>query len=115
MLVQFLRLERWPEDPLSVYNQRRFRAAGCLADKHGDWGTEHARRICAWADHLRRPRNADSLAAIFFTWHPADWLQASRDDPNVGGPARPGTRESSGPVPARWDESLTKALAVLGR
>ena len=112
MVVQFLRLERQPEEPLSTYNQRRYRAAAAIADQQGDWGTAHAKRICAWADHLRRPRNASSLAAMFFAWHPAEWLQARRDDPHIGGAARPGTREHSGPVPARWDESLAKALAA---
>ena len=68
MLVRFQHLERWPEEPLVVYNQRRFRAAAFLADRQGDWGTEHAKRVCSWADHLLRPRNAGSLAAMLFSW-----------------------------------------------
>jgi len=113
MLVQFIRLERWPEEPLDIYNQRRFRAAASLASKQGDWGNQHARRVCSWSEHLLRPRNANSLAAMLFSWHPAEWLQARRDDPDIGGHARPGTRMSSGPVPARWDESISKARAAI--
>ena len=99
------------EEPLDTYNRRRFRTAADLARQYGDWDTEHARRVCSWAEHLERPRNASSLAALFFAWRPAEWLQSRRDNTETGGPARPGTRASSGPVHARWDESLAKARA----
>ena len=113
-MLQFVHLERWPEEPLDTYNKRRFRAAADFSKQHGDWGTAHASRVCSWADHLERSRNASSLAARFYSWHTPDWLQSRRDDPDIGGHARPGTRASSGPVPTRWDESVVKARLYLG-
>ena len=117
MLVQILRIERWPVEPLNVLNQRCFRAASDVASRYADWGTEHAKRVCSWAEHLLRPRNSDSLAALFYGCHSADWLQARRNDPEIGGHARPGTRSGSGPVCARWDESVarTSTTACLPR
>jgi hypothetical protein len=112
MLAHFLHVERWPEEPFEVFNQRRYRIAGQFARQCGDWGNGHAERVCTWADHLQRPRNSQSLAAMLFSWHTPDWLQDRRDDPAIGGHARPGTRASSGPVCARWDESLAKARRI---
>ena len=105
MLLQFLRVERQPDEPIDVFNRRRFRIAADVAHRQGDWGKDHARRVCDWADHLSRSRNSMSLASRLLCWHPASWLQARRDDPEIGGRQRPGTRSSPGPVPARWDES----------
>jgi hypothetical protein len=112
MLVQFLQVERWPEEPLDTYSQRRFRAAATLAKQHGDWGVEHAKRVCTWSDHLERARNHSSLASLLYRWHNAQWLEERRLNPDVGGPLRPGTRSQSGFVCARWDESVAKARQV---
>ena len=86
-----------------------------LARQQGTWGLEHARRVVDWADHLGRPRNSGSLAARLFSWKDARWLQTQRLDPDVGGHGRPGTRVCSGPVCARWDESIALARAKLMR
>ena len=80
-----------------------------MARQHGTWGHLHAKRVVAWADHLSRPRNSYSLASMLFTWHDAAWLQTRRLDSDVGGHRRPGTRAQSGPVCARWDESVELA------
>jgi hypothetical protein len=109
MLVQFIRIERWPCEPLDAFCRRRFRAAADLAKELGDWGAQHAKRVCNWAEHLDRPRNHASLASLFFRWHDADWLETRRLDPDIGGPNRPGTRSSSGFVCTRWDEAVLKA------
>ena len=114
-LVQFLCVERWPEEPFEVFNRRRFRLAACFADRHGDWGTEHANRLCSWAAYLQRARNSASLAAMFFAWHTPEWLQARRDNPDIGGSSRPGTRTCSGHVSARLDESIPKGRRLVAR
>ena len=113
MLVHFLHIERWPCETTEAFCRRRYRAAANLARQQGDWNTEHARRVCSWAEHLERPRNQASLAALFFAWHDASWLEGRRSDPFVGGPLRPGTRTSSGFLCARWDESIQKARDAL--
>ena len=113
MLLQFIRIERKPEEPLETFHRRRLKTAAELAKQHEDWGIAHEKCICAWVDHLQRPLNSTSPAAQLFSWRPASWLQSRRDDPRTGGHARPGTRACSGPVPARWDESHIKAKAHL--
>ena len=113
MLVQFLSLERWPCEPLGVFCQRRMRAAATMANLQGDWGREHAKRICSWAEHLERPRNHSSLASILYRWHGADWLEDRRLNPDIGGPLRPGTRAASGFFCVRWDESVLKARSAI--
>ena len=113
MLSHFLVVERWPCETLEVFYRRRMRSAANLAHRLGDWGTQHAVRVCNWAEHLERPHNHNSLAAILFKWHGASWLQNRRLNPDVGGALRPGTRSSSGFLHARWDEALNKARARL--
>ena len=85
-----------------------------LARQRGLWGVEHARRVVSWSDHLKRPRNELSLAAILYSYHDATWLE-SRRQCSRGGTMRPGTRTDAGPVFARWDESVIKALEFLNR
>ena len=113
MLSHFFKLERWPVEDLDAYHRRRMRAIASVARQHGTWGSQYAKRLLNWAEHLRRPRNKLSLAAQLFVWRDGDWLQSRRRDPLVGGASRPGTRSSSGPVHRRWDESLEHAAEYL--
>ena len=113
MLSQFLVLERWPCETLEAFCRRRMRAAASLAHQQGDWGTRHAIRVCNWSDHLERPRNHQSLAAMLYNWHGASWLEERRLNPDIGGVLRPGTRTSSGFLHARWDEAVIKARSRL--
>ena len=108
MLSQFLALERWPLEPLESYYRRRMRAVSNLVRQQGGWGTQHAIRACNWADHLERPQNQRSLAAILYNHHNAAWLEERRLSPDTGGALRPGTRAESGYFHARWDEALIK-------
>ena len=112
MLRQFLPIERLPCESLEVFSIRRMRAAASLARQQGDWGVEHAKRVCTWSDHLERARNHSSLASLLYRWHSAEWLEERRLNPDLGGPLRPGTRSQSGFVRARWDESVIKARAA---
>ena len=106
MLAQFVRIEWLPGDTAETFNRRRMRTIATYAREQGSWGRDHARRVLAWADHLRRPRNSSGQAAALFTWHDAKWLQERRLDPEVGaGLMRPGTRSAPGPVVKRWDEA----------
>ena len=113
MLAQFINVERLPlEDPAN-YNRRRMRAISCLTREHGAWGHLHAQRIVDWAAHWERPRNSRSLASLLYAWHGPGWLDARRRDPGIGGADRPGTRASSGPVIARWDDGVLSAKMKL--
>ena len=113
MLAQFSNLEHLPLQSPAQYNRRRMRAVSSLAREQGAWGLLHAQRVVDWAAHLERPRNANSLAAILYAWHGSDWLNARRRDPDIGGADRPGTRASSGPVVARWDDGVFAARLEL--
>ena len=116
MLSYFIHMDRLPEEPLDSFHRRRMRKVSDTAKEYGEWGIEHARRILAWADHLKRSRNGKSLAAEFFKWHDQYWLHARRLDPDVGsGAFRPGTQAAPGPAVKRWDESLIEADFFLRR
>ena len=101
MLSYFCKLERFPGEDDDAYFRRRMRTVATTARIHGVWGLDHAQRVVAWADHLKRCRNSCSLASRLFSWHDQSWLQVRRLDPLIGGAARPGTRSSSGPVHRR--------------
>ena len=110
MLARFVKIERQPCEELANYCRRKMRSVGNLARHQGLWGTEHAKRVIAWADHLERPQNHKSLASQLFLWHDAEWLQRRRVESGV---MRPATRASSGFLPKRWDESLQNARTYL--
>ena len=110
MLSYFIRVDRYPGEDFNVFHRRRSRSIATLAKARGLWGTQHAERVLAWADHLRRGRNSHSLAAALFAWRDQDWLADRRHDPDIGsGIGRAGTRLQPGPVVKRWDESLEGA------
>ena len=110
MLARFVKIERHPCEELANYCRRKMRCVSNLARHQGLWGTEHAKRVIAWADHLERPQNHTSLASQLFLWHDAEWLQRRRVESGV---MRPATRASPGYLPKRWDESLQDARAYL--
>ena len=110
MLSYFIHIQRLPDEPLDRFHRRRMRKVSDTAKHYGEWGVEHARRVLAWADHLKRSRNKKSLASELFCWHDQHWLHARRLNPDVGsGVLRPGTRAAPGPVVKRWDEALAGA------
>ena len=111
MLSYFLHVQRWPDESLNSWHRRRMRQVANAANESGNWGRDHAQRVLTWSDHLQRERNNGSLAAALFCWHDHHWLEARRLDPGTGGPFRPGTRASPGPVVKRWDEALQDARA----
>ena len=85
------------------------RTVANVVHQQGNWGSQHAIRMCTWAEHLKRPRNSESLAALLYKHKDAKWLENRRLDPDTGGPNRPGTRSHSGFFHSRWDEALVKA------
>ena len=110
MLARFVQLERQPSEDLEIYCRRKMRIVGNLARHQGLCGTEHARRVFAWADHLQRPQNHSSLASQLYLWHDAEWLQNRRIESGI---MRPATRALPGYLPKRWDESLESARTYL--
>ena len=97
-----------PDEPLDRFVRRRAKSVATVARSYGDWGTDHAKRVLAWAEHMCRPQNGTSISSILFQWHDASWLQARRDR-NIGGTQRPGVRVQPGHVQRRWDEALISA------
>ena len=111
MISYFVSFHRSPLDDDDTYFRKRMRYVASIVRFSGAWGTEHAQRIVAWSEHLKRPRNHQSLAARLYLWRNEAWLQQRRLDPHTGGTTRPGTRVFSGPVHRRWDESVDVAAA----
>ena len=97
-----------PHEPLDVFIRHRALKIAHVVKSEWDWGLQHAHRVVAFAEHLRRPLDASSLAALLFKWHDAEWLKARRHE-GVGGSNRPGVRLFSGHVQRRWDEALLDA------
>ena len=109
MLSRFVTVERMPGEDLAFFCRRKGRV-GNLARHQGLWGTEHVRCVIAWAEHLERPRNNNSLASQLYLWHGPDWLQNRRVDSGV---MRPATRALPGFLPKRWDEAVQDAHSYL--
>ena len=106
MLANFISVERLPDEEPASYSRRRHRCISSLARQQGTWGAEHATRIVHWAEHLERPRNKSSLAAILYSWRGPTWLQQRREESGI---MRPQTRASPGFLPKRWGESVNDA------
>ena len=106
MLSHFIKIERVPCEEVGNYNRRRMRAIGVLARQHGTWGSDHAKRVVEWAEHLERPRNQDSLASMLYAWRGPAWLHNRRIESGV---MRPATRALPGYLPKRWDEAIEDA------
>ena len=113
MLGQFLQLERSPLEDCDKYHRRRMRLVSSVARSQGLWGDAHAQRVIDWAQHLTRLMNHTSLASSLYRWHGQKWLNNRRLDPLVGGTNRPGTRDSSGPMYRRLDETVSDAVLHL--
>ena len=99
-----------PGEELEFFCRRKMRIVGNLARHQGLWGTEHAKRVIAWSEHLERPQNKNSLASQLYLWHGPDWLQNRRVESGV---MRPATRALPGFLPKRWDEALQDAHSYL--
>ena len=106
MLSHFVKIERLPCEEVGNYNPRRMRAIGPLARQHGTWGSDHAKRVVEWAEHLERPRNQCSLASMLYVWRGPAWLENRRIE---SGAMRPATRALPGYLPKRWDEAIEDA------
>ena len=114
MLAQFVRVEGFPSETADVWNHRRMRSIAGIARNSRTWGRIRAQRILVWADHLKRPGNAASIAAALVAWHDSVWLETRQRDSNIGCRCcRPGARSAPGAVLRRWDEALGDAEAFL--
>ena len=69
-----------------------------------------------WRDHLERPRNGHSWAAILLHHRGLDWLMQQRALHHGGLYAgRTGTRIAAGGVATRWHDGVRYAERVSGQ
>ena len=105
MIGILLCLRRQRDDPLDVYIRRRGRRAGELQRATGAWSKGWAQAVVNWGEHLKRPRNGATWAAMLAELRSPDEL-AERRAVNGG---RPRTRSCGGFVRKRWWESVGDA------
>ena len=97
------------------YIRRRNRLATVECLRMGTWSYRHCKRILNWRDHLERPANAASWAAILLHFRGFEWLMARRSQHQgglLGG--RTGTRVASGNVSTRWHDGVLYAEQRVG-
>ena len=103
-------------EPLERFLRRRRRVAAAFCQQHGLWSERHCQRILRWRDHLERPRNGHSWAAILLHHRGLDWLMEQRSL-HQGGifAGRTGTRVAAGFVATRWHDGVRYADGSLWR
>ena len=92
------------------YIRRRNRLVGARCREAGLWSTRHCKRVVAWHDHLKRPQNHHSWAAVLYEHRGFQWLLERRSIYAsgllgvLGG--RTGTRVHAGNVATRWHDGV---------
>ena len=86
-----------PGEAAADYARRRAGFTASVVRFTGRWGQLWARAVVSWAEHLERPRNAETWAAKLANVRSPDELAARR---SLWG--RPATRVGSGWIKRRW-------------
>ena len=91
------------DEDIELYNRRRAKAVASLQREHGSWSSLWIRLLRSWRDHLGRPANRHSWAAVlqhFMTPAQLDLMRVHH------GRRGTGTRAISGYIRKRWYESV---------
>ena len=114
MIAIILRPQMRAGETPEFFVRRRNRLAAAEARSMGTWSHRHCKRVLSWRDHLLRPANSHSWAAILLNFHGFEWLLQKRSE-NQGGllAGRTGTRAASGNVFTRWHDGLVYAAKQL--
>ena len=78
MMAVAVRTPRWPGEPDNEYARRRATIAGAACRSAGLWSQRWAHRVLAWAEHLQRPRNGATWAAVTYAYRDQAWRARRR-------------------------------------
>ena len=115
MVCSIMRLQPYPHENPVEYLRRRNRQATETMNLQGKWTTKHCKRVVAWNDHLRRPRNDRAWAAILLKFRDEQWIEQQRRYNSVGNESRTRTRALPGFVAMRWHDGVRLAAAHCAR
>ena len=107
MIAGIIRPRMQVDETPADFVRRRRRIGGVAARKAGLWSARHCTRVLDWRDHLDRPRNEASWAAILLHYRGFQWLMEQRLQ--HGGSVlrgRTGTRVASGNVANGWHDGV---------
>ena len=114
MIASILRPQMRPDDSPESFVRRRNRLASAEVQRMGSWSMRHCKRVISWRDHLLRPANSRSWAAMLLHFKGFEWLVQKRSQHKGGLLAgRTGTRVTSGNVSTRWHDGLAYAAQQL--
>lgn len=107
MVASILRPQMLSGESPEVFVRRRNRVSAAEARRMGSWSLRHCKRVLSWRDHLLRPANSRSWAALLYQFRGFEWLLQRRSQ-NSGGllAGRTGTRIASGNVSTRWHDGI---------
>ena len=106
MVSSIMRLcPRAHEGPVE-YVRRRNRQATTIMGQRGRWSMKHCKRVVAWNEHLHRPRNGNSWAAVLLKFRDSKWLETQRLLNSTGSESRTCTRAARGFVAMRWQDGV---------
>jgi len=109
MVSSIMRLPVLPHELPADYVRRRHREATKVMSKLGFWSDQHCKRVQAWHEHLKRPRNHRSWAASLLNFRNHEWLQQRRVQYSSANESRTCTRASAGFVATRWHDGVMYA------
>ena len=78
MIASLVREPRIPDESSGDYVRRRSTSANALSRRAGKWSRIWGSRVISWEEHMKRPRNGDSLCARLYEFYGASWLQDQR-------------------------------------
>eukprot|EP00449_Zooxanthella_nutricula_P016921 CAMPEP_0198530264 /NCGR_PEP_ID=MMETSP1462-20131121/26250_1 /TAXON_ID=1333877 /ORGANISM="Brandtodinium nutriculum, Strain RCC3387" /LENGTH=226 /DNA_ID=CAMNT_0044260135 /DNA_START=17 /DNA_END=697 /DNA_ORIENTATION=- len=103
------------EDPGEFVRRRHHREAGRIIARTGSWASRWAKRVVEWDQHVARPRNGATWAAVLRPYRDEAWLQRRRAE--VGSARASGgrllIRANSGFVATRWHAGVVAAAEHL--
>jgi len=99
------------ESPAEFCIRRNGCASRIFAKKR--WGDKWRHSLQTWSEHLLRPRNGASWAARLLAFHDRRWIQQRRLLHTSGRTSRTRTRNYTGKVHKRWDESVVEAASTV--
>ena len=116
MVASILRPQMLSGESPEVFVRRRNRVSAAEARRMGSWSLRHCKRVLSWRDHLLRPANSRSWAALLYQFRGFEWLLQRRSQ-NSGGllAGRTGTRIASGNVSTRCHDGIIFAEQHLER
>ena len=119
MMAIIHRTPMLPGEAPAEYVRRRHILSAKRCKESGLWSVRHCTRVIAWRDHITRPANRHSWAALLLEFRGLQWLAERRSAFSSGLlgilAGRTGTRVAAGNVATRWHDGVRFAEALLGQ